>query len=164
MKIYLFVALLITTSLLGGCGAPEVQMADDNYVIKEESDLSNSQILKRDLYEQYAKWRGTRYRAGGLNRNGIDCSGFIYITFKYRFGIVLPRTAEEMAELGMDVTKGEWRTGDLLFFKTGLFDRHVGVYIEQGQFLHASSSQGVIISELNNPYWHSTYWKAKRVI
>ncbi|MBF0242695.1 MAG: C40 family peptidase, partial [Desulfamplus sp.] len=52
---------------------------------------------------------------------------------------------------------------DLLFFKTGIVTRHVGIYIEDGLFLHASSSRGVIISRLSNNYWRDTYWKAKRI-
>lgn len=148
---------------LSGCGAPEVQIVDDSYHVIDDTQARKTQIIKRNLYEHYSQWRGTRYCAGGLSKKGIDCSGFIYITFKHRFGIVLPRTTEEMAELGTNVARGDWRAGDLVFFKTGIFTRHVGVYIEDGQFLHASSSQGVIISGLNNSYWHDTYWKAKRI-
>ncbi|MBF0242569.1 MAG: C40 family peptidase, partial [Desulfamplus sp.] len=109
------------------------------------------------------KWRGTKYRNGGLNKSGIDCSGLVYLTFKRRFGIILPRTTEEMADIGESVPVGQWRAGDLLFFKTGIVTRHVGIYIEDGLFLHASSSRGVIISRLSNNYWKSTYWKAKRI-
>ncbi|MBF0232333.1 MAG: C40 family peptidase [Desulfamplus sp.] len=149
--------------LLGGCGTKEVEIPEDNYLITGDADFDNPQFVKRTLYEQYSQWKGTHYRSGGLNRNGIDCSGLVYITFKHRFGIILPRTTEEMVRLGKTVSRGQWRAGDLIFFKTGIMDRHVGVYIDQGQFLHASSSQGVIISELTNSYWSSTYWKAKRI-
>ncbi|MBF0573892.1 MAG: C40 family peptidase, partial [Desulfamplus sp.] len=87
----------------------------------------------------------------------------VYMTFKHRFGITLPRSTEEMADIGESVEEGEWRAGDLLFFKTGIVTRHVGVYIEDGRFLHVSSIKGVIISSLNNNYWRNTYWKAKRI-
>ncbi|MBF0203213.1 MAG: C40 family peptidase [Desulfamplus sp.] len=165
MRIYICVALFIIMWFLGGCSAPvkDVHIPDDTYIITGKIKLTNSKLVKSELYDQYSEWKGTRYRMGGLNKNGVDCSGFVYITFKYKFGITLPRSTEHMARLGINVTKGEWRAGDLVFFKTGISDKHVGVYIDNGQFLHASSSQGIIISKLNNQYWQSTYWKAKRI-
>lgn len=163
MRRYLSVLILITGCFLGGCGTKDVEMPDDNYIITNDSDFNDSVAIKRNLYEQYSQWRGTKYRSGGLNKDGIDCSGLVYITFKSRFGIVLPRSTDEMAEIGVAVPTGEWRAGDLLFFKTGIAGRHVGVYIEEEQFLHVSSSKGVIISRLSNPYWRRTYWKAKRI-
>jgi len=55
------------------------------------------------------------------------------------------------------------RAGDMVFFKTGIFTRHVGMYIDKGNFLHVSSSKGVTISSLEDPYWASAYWKAQRI-
>ncbi len=156
----LLLLILLILSLLAGCGSPKVEMPEETY---EDRSLRNSSFVKRELYDQYEEWKGTRYRMGGLNKNGIDCSGFVYVTFKRRFGIALPRTTKEMVRLGITIDAGDWRAGDLIFFKTGIFDRHVGVYIDDGQFLHASTSQGVVISELDNPYWHSAYWKTKRI-
>ncbi len=77
--------------------------------------------------------------------------------------MVLPRSTEFQAELGKSIDKDQLRPGDLVFFKTGRTDRHVGVYLEDGMFLHASTSQGVIISGLDESYWKSAYWKAKRL-
>ncbi|MGH8762807.1 MAG: NlpC/P60 family protein, partial [Nitrosospira sp.] len=76
---------------------------------------------------------------------------------------VLPRSTEFQAELGEDIGKAQLRAGDLVFFKTGISVRHVGVYLEGGRFLHASTSKGVMISRLNESYWKSAYWKAKRL-
>ncbi len=162
-KLYIFIILLLIISLIGGCSTKiePLEIPEETYI--EDRSLKNSSFVKQELYSQYREWKGTRYRMGGLNKNGIDCSGFVYITFKYKFGIILPRTTEEMVNLGVHIDTGAWRAGDLIFFKTGLFDRHVGVYIDDGHFLHASTSQGVTISELNNPYWHRTYWKTKRI-
>jgi probable lipoprotein NlpC len=61
------------------------------------------------------------------------------------------------------VSRAALRTGDLVFFKTGIFIRHVGVYLERGRFLHASTSQGVMISEMGDAYWKLRYWKARRI-
>ena len=89
----------------------------------------------------------------------LDLSG---ITFKSKLGIVLPRSTDLQVE-GQHVDKDELRAGDLVFFKTGRMLRHVGEYPEDGRFLHASSKLGVAISHLNESYWKSAYWKAKRL-
>jgi probable lipoprotein NlpC len=77
--------------------------------------------------------------------------------------VVLPRSTGFQAELGENIGKSQLRAGDLVFFKTGRTVRHVGVYLEDGRFLHASTSQGVMISGLDESYWKSAYWKAKRL-
>ena len=156
--------LLILIFFLEGCSTRDsLEIPDENYIVTGNVDINDSELVKRELYEQHRNWQGTRYRSGGLDKDGIDCSGFAYITFKHRFGIVLPRSTEEMSEIGEFVPAGQWRPGDLLFFKTGIVDTHVGVYIEQKQFLHVSSTKGVMISRLSNPYWRKRYWKAKRI-
>jgi cell wall-associated NlpC family hydrolase len=119
--------------------------------------------VKDALYAQYDEWKGTRYQLRGLSKNGIDCSGFVHMTFKSKLGVMLPRSSDLQAELGIDVDKDQLQAGDLVFFKTGRTVRHVGVYLEDGRFLHASTKLGVVISRLNENYWKSAYWKAKRL-
>ncbi|MBN9124709.1 MAG: glycoside hydrolase [Nitrosospira sp. 56-18] len=126
-------------------------------------DLDNVHQVKKNLYAQYEQWKNTRYQLGGLSRDGIDCSGFIYVTFKSRLGIILPRSTEFQAELGEKIDKSKLRAGDLVFFRTGWSVRHVGIYLEHGKFLHASTKYGVTISGLTEDYWKSAYWKAKRL-
>lgn len=134
----------------------------DTYVPRTKTDIKIESI-KEKLYAQYAQWKGTKYKLGGLNRNGIDCSGFVFITFKSKLGIVLPRTTNLQVATGKDIERNQLQAGDLVFFKTGRFFRHVGIYLEHGKFLHASTSLGVTISKLDNVYWKSKYWKAKRI-
>lgn len=159
------IAVLLVVAVLAGCShAPERGAPRATHVPGAKADTSNSESLKRKLYAQYGEWKGAKYKIGGLSKNGIDCSGFIYVTFKSKLGLVLPRSTELQAELGRGVVKSELRTGDLVFFKTGLFSvRHVGVYLERGKFLHASTSSGVMISGLDEDYWKSAYWKARRI-
>jgi cell wall-associated NlpC family hydrolase len=99
----------------------------------------------------------------GLSKDGIDCSGFVHITFKSKLGVNLPRSSDLQAELGTGINKDELQAGDLVFFKTGRTLKHVGVYLEEGRFLHASTKSGVMISHLNESYWKSAYWKARRL-
>lgn len=126
-------------------------------------DLKNSALVKKKLLAQYSIWKGTKYRNGGLSKKGIDCSGFVYLTFRSILGIQLPRTTESLANTGIQIPKKNLRPGDLIFFKTGLFSQHVGIFLEGSQFLHASASKGVTISNLHNNYWKSNYLYAKRL-
>lgn len=117
------------------------------------------------LNDQLGQWYRTPYRYGGLDRNGVDCSGFVYLTFRDRFGMQLPRTTEAQTELGERVDRDNLLPGDLVFFKTGSGSNglHVGIYDKDDQFIHASTSQGVIRSSLDNVYWKRAYWQARRI-
>ena len=127
--------------------------------------LSDSEIKTR-LVRQLGSWQGVPYRYGGLDKRGVDCSGFIYLTFRDSLGITLPRSTRLLADIGEKVSKKRLTPGDLVFFKTTNQGktRHVGIYVGAGEFIHASTSRGVMRSKLSNPYWKSNYWKARRVI
>ena len=120
-------------------------------------------LLKEKFYAQYKEWRGVSYRLGGLSKRGIDCSGFVYMTFKTKLGLTVPRTTEMLARSGRSVARERLKAGDLVFFKTSYSVRHVGIYLEGGRFLHASKSRGVMISRLDNVYWKRKYWQARRL-
>lgn len=114
------------------------------------------------LYEQYKSWQGVRHKDGGLSRDGVDCSGFVYLTYQEKFGQTVPRTTQLLVQTGKPIDPRNMRPGDLVFFKTGWKKRHVGIYVNDGKFLHASSSRGVMMSELQNPYWSDAFWMARR--
>ena len=105
-----------------------------------------------------------RYRLGGSTKKGIDCSGFVQRTFREQFGLELPRSTYEQQEMGKSVSRSNLRTGDLVLFRAGSTGRHVGIYIGNNQFVHASTSSGVIISSMNEPYWKKRYNEARRVL
>ncbi|MDN5935807.1 MAG: NlpC/P60 family protein [Nitrosospira sp.] len=164
MKNGLWIAGVFVITAFAGCGSvPDKGAAKVAYVPGAKVDLRNTALVKENLYAQYSQWKNTKYQIGGLSRNGIDCSGFVYMTFKSRLGRVLPRSTAFQVELGETIDQNQLRAGDLVFFRTGMTGRHVGIYLEQGRFLHASTSQGVIISRLDENYWKSAYWKAKRL-
>lgn len=121
----------------------------------------DSPVVKK-LYSHYNEWRGVRYRIGGMSKKGIDCSGYVHIAYKQKLNKNIPRSTELLSSAGKSVQMSNLRPGDLLFFKTGWKSRHVGIYLGKGQFTHASSSRGVMISKLNNPYWQDAYWMARR--
>lgn len=171
MKSEFWIAGLFVLAVLAGCGQTpkkSVKGASRGSLVQPLRvepgiDLSDSGMVKAALYEQYEEWKGTPHGDGGMSKRGIDCSGFMLVTFKSRLGILLPRTTDSQVLMGSSVKKSQLRTGDLVFFKTGSFRRHVGVYLEKGKFLHTSSKYGVSISNLNHGYWKSAYWKAKRL-
>lgn len=117
------------------------------------------------LSEQQYEWAGTPYVLGGSGRKGVDCSGFVQTTFFDRFGIKLPRQTKEQANYGQYIDKADIQTGDLVFFKTGRGPNgyHVGIYVKEDKFLHASTKGGVIYSSLNSDYWRKAYWQARRI-
>ena len=110
------------------------------------------------------KYIGVPYLWGGTTPSGFDCSGFLQYVFRQN-GINLLRTSKQQYTMGVWVSKANLQKGDLVFFQTGSNGiSHVGMYIGNGQFIHASSSNGVTISSLNNSYWVRTYYGARRVL
>ncbi|BEH72493.1 NlpC/P60 family protein [Edwardsiella tarda ATCC 23685] len=122
-------------------------------------------MVVAQLNDQLQQWHGAPYRYGGLERNGVDCSGFVYRTFRDRFAIQLPRTTQEQTALGTRVARADLLPGDLVFFRTGRGENglHVGIYDTDDTFIHASTSQGVTRSSLDNVYWRNVYWQARRL-
>lgn len=107
---------------------------------------------------------GIKYRYGGTTKAGFDCSGFIGYIYKNN-GVSLPRTAAGMYSTGKSVKKANLAVGDLVFFNTsGKGVSHVGMYIGSGNFIHASTSKGVRVDKINDPYyWGKKYVGAKKV-
>ncbi len=157
--------ILIIFLMIFGCAGKDPYKSDKRLKAKLKNiiDLDQSSMVKKKLLEQYSQWKGTRYKLGGLTKKGIDCSGFVYITFRLKLGIELPRSTKLLVKEGNKISKDQLRSGDLVFFKTGFFTRHVGIYLNNSKFLHASVRKGVIISNLKNSYWESKYWTSKRI-
>lgn len=107
---------------------------------------------------------GTKYVSGGISTNGFDCSGFTMYVFD-KIGINLPHQSGSQYKMGTAISRDDLRAGDLLFFNTnGKGVSHVGIYVGDGKFAHASSSRGVTISSLSDKYYVNTYVGAKRVM
>lgn len=158
-----YLVVYLYGSLLAGCGALPEQETVRLETFPAYGTTDTTHVVKEKLYIQFDEWRGVRYKLGGLSRHGIDCSGFVYVTFKSQLGLHLPRTTHLQSQIGREIRRSELETGDLVFFKTGFTSRHVGIYLEENKFLHVSLRKGVTISELDNVYWKPRYWKAIRV-
>ncbi len=112
--------------------------------------------------EAIDEWYGTRYKFGGTSKSGIDCSAFVREVYKAAFGIDLPRTAREQFKVAVHAVS-DLKEGDLLFFNTRGGVSHVGVYVGNNKFVHASSSNGVIVSGLDEKYYAARYLGARRI-
>lgn len=151
MKKYFILFLL----LLVGC---------TNNRTHENIGISKTNRKKKDnLYKFYTDWKGTPYKFGGTTRNGIDCSAFVRELYINVYEISLPRDTRSQIKRGESIKYAERDTGDLVFFKTGSNSYHVGVYYENDNFIHASTSKGVMISNLNETYWVSKIIDVRRV-
>jgi cell wall-associated NlpC family hydrolase len=105
------------------------------------------------------------YSYGGSTKDGIDCSAFTSLIYASAGNILLPRSAREQYRVGSKVTKGKLRFGDLVFFTTaGRRPSHVGIYLENAMFAHASSSDGVTLSSLENAYYRKRFLGARRIV
>jgi len=117
------------------------------------------------MMDDILAWMGTPYEYGGDSKSGIDCSAFTHEMFKESAGINLPRTCEEQVKLGSPVDKDNLQFGDLIFFNTtGQNPSHVGIYIGDDMFAHASVSFGVTLSSMYSSYYKKRYTEARRII
>lgn len=132
-----------------------------HYADYENTDATNT--LRDDIIDYAFDWLGTRYVYGGYSRSGTDCSGFTMSVFGH-FGYVLSHGAAYQYRGNTKVTTAQREAGDLVFFYGSTGIEHVGIYIGGGQFIHASTSRGVIISSLSESYYAARYAGAARVV
>jgi cell wall-associated NlpC family hydrolase len=134
----------------------------------EEPAVDANKDLRQQIVEYSKKLLGIKYKYGGSTTKGFDCSGFVSYVFK-NFGITLPRASRDMGNSGVAVKKENLKPGDLVFFDTngGLNGiNHVGIYIGDGKFIHASSYIGkkVTISSLNDKFYSKSYMRSRDVL
>jgi cell wall-associated NlpC family hydrolase len=127
-------------------------------------DVPIEDISNVALFQDIDYWWGTKYCMGGSTQNCIDCSAFTQTIIKDIYSIQLPRTAEDQFNIVTPVEYTDLQEGDLVFFQTtGRTISHVGVYLANNKFVHASTSGGVMISDLNEDYWKKRFRAAGRV-
>lgn len=126
-------------------------------------DMDVESVTNLTLFNEIEKWWGTRYRYGGATKDGIDCSAYAGTIIHSVYGIVLPRTSRDQYAGCIKLEKEEMQQGDLVFFKTGRGISHVGIYLGNGYFTHASTSIGVTISNLSETYWTNKFVGGGRI-
>jgi len=137
-------------------------------LIRKYAEMINKDVHEIDNYPLYKfvdAWYGVQYRWGGEDKHGIDCSALSRKLYDSIYGYNLARTSKQQHKQCQRIKRvADAEEGDLIFFRMSRFRiSHVGVYLANGYFLHASKSQGVMISNLNSKYWHRRYAGCGRV-
>jgi probable lipoprotein NlpC len=122
----------------------------------------------KDIQDEMRKHLGVRYKKAGQSEKGFDCSGFVKTVYDEIFGIDLPHQSSQQARAPelVEVPRDSLKTGDLIFFSTARKKNavtHVGIYLSDGKFIHAIRRRGVVVSDLETPYWTSKIVSAKRL-
>ncbi|OYX27575.1 MAG: hypothetical protein B7Z06_04110 [Flavobacteriales bacterium 32-35-8] len=140
--------------------------------VNTSSSSVNTAFSKAYNIVEYAKqFKGVRYRFGGATKAGMDCSGLVFESFRAH-DIILPRISRDMAKNGEKIPLSDVGIGDLVFFKTGNRRNdisHVGLVVssdEDGniEFIHSTTSAGVIVSSITESYWDKTFVEARRIL
>lgn len=168
--IYLITNLLLLVFVLSSCGSKRSMVynpAEVAYLSEQLKIPISNDDPNMNLLAESSLWLGTPYRYGGNTKRGADCSGFVGQVFYRVYGKKLGRSADEQADKNIkNVGKGKLKTGDLVFFSTSRKSKkinHVGIFLKNGYFIHASTSHGVIVSHLNEDYYRKTWRKGGRV-
>lgn len=150
-------------------GNPVRTVHASTYHTNDEPDAKPSNRILLNIVDYAKQFEGVRYKFGGTTKKGMDCSGLVYTAFK-AYDIDLPRMSRNMAKEGEPVSLEHIEVGDLLFFKTnGKHNAisHVGMVVTalpgNIEFIHATTSLGVIISSLAERYWYFSFVEARRM-
>lgn len=171
---FLFVILIFFITSCGTQKTPAGQLYDPKEVaeLSKKLGIPLSNTDKDDdknmpLYAEVSQWLGVPYRNAGLSRRGLDCSGFAFLMYQKVYRMRIPRSTSDLSDMKMHkVSKNNLKTGDLVFFATSKNSNrinHVGIYLKNGSFIHASTSKGVIVSHLDEGYYSRTWKKAGRI-
>lgn len=132
---------------------------------KKEKNTAIAPLDQSKLMRAISRYMGTPYRYGGSTSDGIDCSAYTMHVYKESLGKLLPRSANEQSRVGTPVSLEDLKFGDLLFFNTtGQSASHVGIYLGDDLFAHASVTLGVTISSLESSYYKNRYEGARRIV
>jgi len=122
-------------------------------------------VLTPELYYISFEWIGTKYKYAGESKKGVDCSGFVAEIYKNVYGIQLAGGSKDIYTQVKPLEKDELKEGDLVFFKIKR-DKisHVGIYLSNNKFVHASVHSGVVVSDLDEPYYKEYFFEGGRIV
>jgi len=161
--------LVIIISAMTSCGSKKIIYNPDEvaYLSKQLKIPIENDDPDMPLLAEVSLWLGTPYRYGGNTKKGTDCSGFVAQVYRRIYNKHLERSSEDQAKKNIKkVNKKGLKTGDLVFFKTSSKSKkitHVGIFLRDDNFIHASTSKGVIVSNLNENYYKRNWVKGGRV-
>ena len=134
-------------------------VSDEATQLCEALNITSYNEVNVKLLTFILDWRGTPYSYGGNDKTGVDCSAFSQHLYESVFGMSIPRVSNDIYMKSMPIKRMNLYQGDMVFFVTSSSDRitHMGVYLWDGYFAHASSSKGVMISNLSQGYYQRTF-------
>ncbi|MDO8999183.1 MAG: C40 family peptidase [Bacteroidota bacterium] len=168
--------LLIVSILLFGYGCrhkkdaiktvnkPKSNVVSGSAAFKEKMGLTNKEIKDNKLYSFINDWYGTPYKYGGCEKSGVDCSCFTINLFEKVYNKKMPRTASEIYKETEKIKIEKAQEGDLIFFKINSKSiTHVGVYLRDNKFVHASTTRGVLVNSLTETYYQKYFYAAGKL-
>jgi len=157
VKINCLIAVLFSL-VLASCGSRKYTVKPNEKAAKVADAMAS--LKSKELYRFITDWTGVKYKLGGLDKNGIDCSGFALLLEKNIYGYTMPRKSRDQAEAIKKKNLSSLQEGDLIFFSFGGNEvDHVGVYLNNDFFVHASTTRGVIVDDLNLPVYQKAIVK-----
>ncbi|MEE1338366.1 MAG: C40 family peptidase [Muribaculaceae bacterium] len=157
---------LFTMCIISSCSSSKKTVVVDEFY-EPIVVLSKTDTLSNKLEAEVQQWLGVPYKYGGQSKNGVDCSGLVVEIYKNVYGIKLYRASYEIYEKNCSkINCEELGLGDLVFFNTHKKNNrinHVGLYLKNDKFVHSSTSKGVIISDMTEPYYKKCFIGAGRV-
>lgn len=139
-------------------------MIDDSKETISKSNKPDTNDIKDIILQEFEKWEGTPHKMGGNSKRGIDCSGFAHYIYTKLFDLNVPKTTKQLFITGTRINKSQLKPGDLVAFQPHSYPRHVGIYTGNNKFIHVSTTNGVMMSDLGNPYWIKHYIMSRRII
>ena len=173
-----FLGLLVVVGCGAGCLTPSIRYTRNGGsssgagsgrtppTVPVTREYRKSSSLPGDRMENAARgYLGIPYRYGGMSRRGTDCSGLVCMIYRDVARVTLPHSTRKLRTMGRKVTRAHARSGDLVFFRRGMFGRtgHVGVYLRDGIFIHASTKHGVICSNIGDSYYQQRFIEVRRI-
>lgn len=142
---------------------PEKKKTTQSQPKKNKMNIVLCDKDNKKLYNAIEQWYGTPYKSGGCSKNGVDCSCFTINIYQEVYNVKLNRRAMDMVQNIKLINRKDLVEGDLVFFtnSNGRIN-HVGIYLKENMFAHASSSKGVMVSKLTEKYWDSKFYKGGR--
>lgn len=176
MRSYSFKCILVVCILVTGYGCrhnkdaiktvnkPKTPVTAGSAAFKEKMGVTNKEIKENKLYSFVNDWYGTPYKYGGCEKSGVDCSCFTINLFDKVYGKKIPRTASDIYKECDKINIEKAKEGDLVFFKINSKSiTHVGVYLRDKKFVHASTTKGVLVNSLTETYYQKYFYSAGKL-